>query len=465
MTTELLSYSIIPLLAALAIPFFGRRSFKLTEILSNVTLLAGLGNLMFIIFNPSNKLHNYETFSFDGFTILMLFTIYLVALSIVFFSTFFKVGDFNKNAFYPLIMISVSAMSSMVLSVDFFSLYIFMEALAVTSFALIACEEKKSGIEAAIKYLLLTFPASALILIGLAIMLFANGSLYFDISMQNASPAVFSALAFIVLGFAIKAGLFPFHFWTPDAYQGAPATVSAYLAGIVTKVSGMYAIIKICTLLKVMGPASFKISSPLMLIGVATLIFGSIAALAQKDFKRMLAFSSISQMGYIVAGAATLNPIGILGAILHLFNHATFKTSLFLNSAAIEKSAGTTNMKKLSGLEKNMPVTSWTSVIAIFSTAGLPPLSGFWSKLLIILALWVAAPKPYAILALIFSIVTLAYFMLLQKNVFFGKPKEELKEVKEASVYMLIPVIVMCLIIVVSGIFFPFVFEFFEKTL
>ncbi|GAB4031692.1 MAG: proton-conducting transporter membrane subunit [Elusimicrobiota bacterium] len=468
MTTELLSYSLIPLLAALFIPFLGRRNTRITEVLANVTLLAGLANLSFIIFHPHNRANDYSTFSFDGFTMLMLFTIYLVALCVVFFSSVSRMGEFNRNAFYPLIMISVSAMSSMVLARDFFSLYIFMEALAVTSFALIACEEKQSGIEAALKYLLLTFPASALIIVGIAIMTFISGSLYFDmstVSVWNASPAGFVALALIVLGFSIKAGLFPFHFWTPDAYQGASASVSAYLAGIVTKVSGMYALIKICMMLRIMGPSALKISAALMFIGVATLIFASIAALAQKDFKRMLAFSSISQMGYIAAGAATLNPIGILGAILHLFNHATFKTTLFLNGAAIEKSLGTTDMRKMGGMEKNMPFTSWTSVVALFSTAGVPPLSGFWSKLLIILALWVTGAKTFAVLALLFSIVTLAYFMVMQKKVFFGRPKEEFREVMEAPFPMLAPVVLMSLIIVFSGIFFPYVFEFLEKTL
>ncbi|MEW5951331.1 MAG: NADH-quinone oxidoreductase subunit L [Elusimicrobia bacterium] len=465
MTTELLSYSLIPLLSALAIPFLGRKNRKITEILANVTLLAGLANLAYMIFHPMNRNSGYAVFSFDGLTMSMLFTIYLVAICCVFFASVSGMVKSEKNSFYPLVMISVSAMSSMVLAKDFFTLYIFMEALAVTSFALIASEEGTLGIEGAIKYLLLTFPASALIIIGISLMLLAGGSLRFDIMSQSFSTAHFAALAFITLGFAIKAGLFPFHFWTPDAYQGAPAAVSAYLAGVVTKISGMYALVKICMAVRLFGENAHAISSSLLLAGVITLVFASIAALTQKDMKRMLAFSSISQMGYIAAGAATLNPIGILGAILHIFNHATFKTVLFLNSASIEKSVGTTDMRKMGGLEKNMPFTSWTSIIALFSTAGVPPLSGFWSKLLIIISLWITGFKFAAVVALIFSIVTLAYFMTMQKKVFFGKPKEELKEAKEASPSMLAPAVLMSLIIVFSGIFFPYVFDFLEKTL
>ncbi len=465
MTTELLSYSIIPLLSALAIPFLGRTNRKISEIIANVTLLAGLANLAYIIFHPMNRNSDYAVFSFDGLTITMLFTIYMVALCCVFFASASHMVKAEKNAFYPLIMISVSAMSSMVLARDYFTLYIFMEALAVTSFSLIAGEEGKGGIEGAIKYILLTFPASALILIGIAIMLMSGGTINFDMINSSPSTGNLAALAFITLGFAIKAGLFPFHFWTPDAYQGAPSAVSAYLAGVVTKISGIYALVKICMTIRLFGEPAKPVAFALLLAGVLTLIFGAIAALMQKDMKRMLAFSSISQMGYIAAGAATLTPVGIIGAILHIFNHATFKTSLFLNSAAIEKSAGTTDMRKMGGLEKNMPYTSWTSIIALFSTAGVPPLSGFWSKLLIIVALWVSGFKLAAVLALVFSILTLAYFMMMQKKVFFGKPREELKDVREASAYMLAPAFLMSLIIVLSGIFFPYVFEFLGKTL
>ena len=139
---------------------------------------------------------------------------------------------------------------------------------------------------------------------------------------------------------------------------------------------------------------------------------GAIAALRQKNLKRMLAFSSISQLGYIVLAAGLGTPLALIAAIFHLFNHATFKTVLFLNSASLEHSAGTSDMEKLGGMEHAMPWTSWTSVIALLSTTGIPPLSGFWSKLLIIIALWAGGAKVYAMLALLFSVVTLAYFMV-----------------------------------------------------
>ncbi|MEW6013393.1 MAG: proton-conducting transporter membrane subunit, partial [Elusimicrobiota bacterium] len=194
-------------------------------------------------------------------------------------------------------------------------------------------------------------------------------------------------------------------------------------------------------------------------------LIGAFGAMVQKDFKRMLAYSSISQMGYIILATATFSPLGIFAAVFHLVNHATFKTVLFLNSACVEKNTGTTNMEELKGLEKKMPYTSWTSVIALLSTAGVPPLSGFWSKVLIIIALWQSGNKYYAVIALIASILTLAYFMIMQKKVFFGKLSEKLTEVKEAKFQLLIPVITISIIIILSGIFFNRVYFYLEKII
>ncbi|MGC8728170.1 MAG: complex I subunit 5 family protein, partial [Elusimicrobiales bacterium] len=357
----------------------------------------------------------------------------------------------------------VSAMCSLVMSRDFFTLYIFMEAISVCSFALITSSNSKNSIEASIKYFFLTFPASVLIIFGISILMLNYGSFDFDtIKFTNINFLTVIALSMIIIGFLIKSGIAPFHFWTPDVYQGSYSPISAYLAGIVTKIGGIYAIIKISQILYNSG-ATYKISALLLFTGMLSVLIGAFGAMVQKDFKRMLAYSSISQMGYIILATATFSPLGIFAAVFHLVNHATFKTVLFLNSACVEKNTGTTNMEELKGLEKKMPYTSWTSVIALLSTAGVPPLSGFWSKVLIIIALWQNGNKYYAVIALIASILTLAYFMIMQKKVFFGKLPEKLTEVKEAKFQLLIPVITISIIIILSGIFFNRVYFYLEK--
>jgi multicomponent Na+:H+ antiporter subunit D len=466
MEKGLLAYLLIPLLSAVIIPFAARGRHKVADLLANATLLAGLVNLGWLALRPSMIANGFADIPGDGLSLLLVGAIYLVALCVTFFSAWFlEDGIPNRPAYYSLLLVSVSAMCGIVTTSDFFTLYVFIEVLAVTSFALIATDESTGGVEGALKYFFLTFPASALIIVGISIMMLTLGTLSYDglrVFMASDVPAwpVTFAAALMMLGFLIKSGVVPFHTWTPDAYQGAYSPVSAHLGGIVTKISGVYAIVRLATLLRFFDGRAQDLSGLLMFLGMLSIAVGALAALKQKDFKRMLAFSSISQIGYIVLAAGLGTPLAIMGAIFHLVNHATFKTVLFLNSASLEKAAGTTDMDKLGGMEHPMPWTSWTSVIALLSTAGVPPLSGFWSKLLIILALWESGLKFYAVLALLFSIVTLAYFMMMQKKVFFGVRKQAAETASEVSAPMLAPVLVMSALIVALGLLFPYFYSY-----
>ncbi len=466
MDKGLLAYLLIPLFAAVIIPFAARCRRKLADIIAAVTLLAGLANLAWLVLRPSVINGGFADIPGDGLSLLLVATIYLIGLCVTFFSAWFMDEELpNRPAYYSLILVSVAAMTGVVTTSDFFTLYVFIEVLAVTTFALITTDESAGGIEGALKYFFLTFPASALIIAGLAVLLLTLGSLSFEnlrIFMASdipSGPVTFGA-ALMLLGFLIKSGVVPFHAWTPDAYQGAYAPVSAHLAGIVTKISGVYAIVKLATLLRFFDGRAQGLSGMLMFLGMLSIAVGALAALRQKDFKRMLAFSSISQVGYIVLAAGLGTPLAIMGAVFHLVNHATFKTVLFLNSASLERSAGTTDMDKLGGLEHSMPWTSWTSVVALLSTAGVPPLSGFWSKLLIILALWESGFKTYAVLALLFSIVTLAYFMVMQRKVFFGLKTRAAENSPEVSAPLLAPVVLLSAVIVALGLLFPYFYTY-----
>ncbi|OGR60715.1 MAG: hypothetical protein A2X34_08450 [Elusimicrobia bacterium GWC2_51_8] len=469
MERGLLAYILIPLLSAIVIPFAARNKPRIADIIANVTLLAGLANMAYLLLNPSNIAESFSNIPGDGFSLLMVFTIYLVALCVVFFSAFFAGPMANRQAYFCLMLISVAAMCGVVTTSDFFTLYIYIEVLAVTSSALITTDDTSAGLEGAIKYFLLTFPASVSIIVGLSLLLLSVGGFSFEnvkMFMSAGSPdgAALFGIGLILLGFLIKAGVAPFHAWVPDAYQGSFAPVSTHLAGIVTKISGIYAIIRISMLMRFSEGEAQALAGTLMFLGMLSIAVGAIAALRQKDLKRMLAFSSISQLGYIVLAAGLGTPLALIAAIFHLFNHATFKTVLFLNSASLEKAAGTTDMDKMGGLEHAMPWTSWTSVIALLSTAGIPPLSGFWSKLLIIVALWAGGAKVYALLALLFSIVTLAYFMVMQKKIFFGK-KSAAAGISEVSAPMLAPVVLMSAVIVAVGLLFPYFYAYLVETI
>jgi len=170
----------------------------------------------------------------------------------------------------------------------------------------------------------------------------------------------------------------------------------------------------------------------------------------------MLAYSSISQMGYIVMALGGEPTLAVLAAGLHFFNHTISKAQLFANAAAVEAQLGTRDMDRMGGIAARMPVTGATSAVATLSIAGLPPLAGFWSKLLIVIALWRAGQQVFAVIAILTSLVTLAYFLSMQRRVFFGKTLPEWESVREAGAGMLIPVIVLAAITIVVGVGFPF---------
>ncbi|MDD2752341.1 MAG: proton-conducting transporter membrane subunit, partial [Candidatus Omnitrophica bacterium] len=263
------------------------------------------------------------------------------------------------------------------------------------------------------------------------------------------------ALGLFICGFFIKAGLVPFHGWLPDAYSSAPAPVSIFLAGIVTKTTGVYTLIRIFISIFGFSGQSVRI---LLLVGVVSVVIGAIAAIGQKDFKRMLAYSSISQVGYIILGLGCGSALGLAGAILHIFNHAIFKSLLFVNSAAVEAQTGKTNMEEVSGLGEKMPVTCVTSVLGSLSCAGIPPLAGFWSKLLIILALWISGNYIFAGIAILTSVLTLAYLLSIQRRLFFIKSNaQDNSQIKEAGFGISLASLILAFISVATGIFFPFI--------
>jgi len=295
-----------------------------------------------------------------------------------------------------------------------------------------------------------------LLLLAIAVLMMLSGSTSFaaikSAYLTSHAPQLFMLAAglFLTATF-IKSGLIPFHGWVPDAYTAAPNSVSVLLAGVVTKVSGLYLLFRFFLSI---FPMDAHITKTFLFVGLLSAFLGAVLAMSQHNIKRMLAYSSISQMGYILLGLAA-PPLGIVGALFHLFNHSIFKAQLFLNAAAIEDRTGTLDMRELGGLGGKMPCTSVTSIIAFFSTAGIPPLSGFWSKLIIILALWNTSHHVAAGIALGVSLLTICYFLIMQRKVFFGKTIPSLEHVTEAGIGFTLPAFVLAAITVVTGLLFP----------
>jgi len=396
----------------------------------------------------------------DSLSLILLLSIGIVVFISLFVARELITDEAERGNFVSLLFVALIGMNATVMITDIFSLYVFIEITAVSSFVMIALQKDPLALEGAFKYFIMSAIATVMMLAAVALMLFISGGTSFSavsagLANSAGSGLTRTAIALFISGLFIKSGIVPFHGWLPDAYTCAPTAVSVLLAGIITKATGVYVLMRL--VISVFGIIP-PLQNILMFTGTLSIIIGALAALTQSDFKRMLSFSSISQVGYIILALGCGTPLALFGAAFHIFNHATFKSLLFVNAAAVEKQLGTLDMDKMGGLSSKMPVTGATSVVAVLSTAGIPPLSGFWSKLIIILALWNSGNFTYASIALLSSILTLAYFLTLQRKVFFGKLAGGLENVKEAGLNLIIPQVILAVLIIGVGLIFPFMF-------
>jgi multicomponent Na+:H+ antiporter subunit D len=359
-----------------------------------------------------------------------------------------------------LMLALIIGMNGLVMARDLLSVYIFLEITAVSCFVLIAIDRKVEALAGSFKYFILSGLATFAMLTANGLVFMRTGSLsfvYAQAAFVSNDFLVQLSLVLYVIAFCVKAGVAPFHGWLPDAHASAPNAVSVLLSGIVIKVAGCYLIIRMMSDVFYNQPA---IGQAFMALGAFSMVLGAFAAIGQSDMKRVLAFSSVSQMGYIVMAAGLATPLALIGAVIHIINHALFKSQLFVNAASVKEQTGTVQLDQLGGLAERMPVTGWTSIIALLSAAGVPPFSGFWSKLLMIMALVTAGQWVYAGIAVLMSLVTLAYFLILQRKVFFGKLRQGFEELTEARVSLLSTSVLLAGVTTLLGLLFPLVLVF-----
>ncbi len=402
-------------------------------------------------------------FTVDLISLFLMFCVGFVCLiSILNASETVRSG---KRGFFGVLMALMLGMNGMLLVRDMFSLYVFLEIVGVASFVLIAMFRTEEGLEGSFKYLTMSALATIFILTGLAFLFMENGSLdyagLYNVFVKETSSSKllldFIALLLLVSGFAIKAGAAPFHFWLPDAHQSANTAVSVLLSGIVIKIAGVYSLLVLSWRV---FPDVAVIHTAMAVIGLFTIFVGALFALRQSHFKRVAAYSSVSQMGYILLGLSAGGTLGLVGALLHVFSHAAFKTTLFTNAAALHERLDTLEMDEMGGIEKVMPVTGFSSVCAFLSCAGIPPFTGFWSKLVIMIALWQSGMKGAAAAALCASILTAAYFLRLQKKVFFGELPEKWNNIKEIGGSLKLGEVLLMVVNLGAGLCFPLVLMF-----
>lgn len=390
----------------------------------------------------------------DGLTVFMLVVVNLVSLLVTIFAISYMEKYTDKWKFHSLFMLMLTGMNGVIISADLFNLYVFLEVASISGYALVAYGVEPEDLEAAFKYAIMGALASIFILLGIALLYsYASTLNMADLSLALADKPKGILIGFVsvlfLAGFGIKSALVPFHAWLPDAHSSAPSPVSAILSGVFIKTLGIYALSRV--FFGVLG-ISGNILFLLMVLGLVSMIVGAILAIAQNDIKRMFAYSSISQIGYIIFAFGLGTPLAIFGGLFHLFNHAIFKSLLFLNAGAIEYSTGTRSLDRMGGLNARIPVTGFTSFLGSMSISGVPPFGGFWSKLIIIIAAVQSGQFGFALIAVFVSIITLAYYIKFQTFAFFGRLNETLAGVKEVPFSMKFSMMVLAIICVSSGI-------------
>jgi len=409
----------------------------------------------------------------DGLSQMLLVTINAIAFCALLYSWSYVQRFTGQPLYYALFMIMLAGMNAVVLAGDVFNVFVFMEVAVIASYALVAFGTERPELEAAFKYVVLGSVSSLFILLGIGLLYNLTGHLNMALIAARladlpTTSAVWLAAGCFIMGFGLKAAMVPFHAWLPDAHPSAPAPVSAMLSGVVIKAVGIYVLCRL--LFNVFGmasPAGKRCASVLMVLGALSMVIGVLLAAGQWDFKRLLAYSSISQMGYVVlavgAGAAvlasngsqTVAALAIFGGLFHVVNHAMFKSLLFLCSGSAEYVTGTRDLHQIGGLKRIMPTTAGCCRVAALSIAGVPPFNGFFSKLIIIIALALAGYWFLAALAALVSFMTLLLFIKVQRYALEGETPQRLRAARDVPAPMRVAMVGLAVACILLGVLVP----------
>jgi len=402
---------------------------------------------------------------YDPLAAFISLVINAVAFLVLMHSSFMVRNELpgREAAYYSVAMLLLAGFNGIIITGDLFNLFVFIEISSLAMYGLIAVGGGKAPF-AAFRYLIIGTIGASLYLLGVGFVYFSSGTLNMAdfaamLPQLGSNPSIQVALIMMVVGIAIKMAIFPMHGWLPDAYTTAPSTSSALIAPLGTKVSA-YVMIRI--LFFTFGAEFFSrqlvVGEVLAVLSCGGILFGSILAIAQKDLKRMLAYSSVAQIGYIGLGIGLANPLGFIGAVLHVLNHAFMKACLFLVAGNLIAKTGRSDITLFDDTyRKRYPWTMAAFTVAALSMVGLPPLAGFFSKWY--LALGTIHSSKWLFLAVILtsSLLNAVYFFRILEKVYMKNPAAS--EGKEAAIArdevrpsMLIPTLTLAVGLILFGI-------------
>jgi formate hydrogenlyase subunit 3/multisubunit Na+/H+ antiporter MnhD subunit len=447
---------LLPFIAGLLIFVLPKSIQKITGFFA---LLVTLANLVFAVFLFKKDIVTSVpwmgfgvnlSIRIDQFSSFIILAVAVFCFLITLYSITFMKDKNNSNQFFAYLLISLAMTSGAVIADNLVLMLFFWEGLMVTLFAMILIGSK-GAFKTAVKALVLVGVSDLCLMVGIGLTGRLAGTLTMSDINLNLTSLGGLAFIFLMIGAISKAGSMPFHSWIPDAAIDTHLPFMALFPAALEKLLGIYFLARIALEMFNLTPGSW-ISILMMVIGLITIIFAGMMALIQKDYKRLLSYHAISQVGYMILGIGTAVPAGIVGGLFHMINHATYKSGLFLTAGAVERQTGTTDLKKLGGLASKMPVTFAVFIITAASISGIPPFNGFFSKELIYDGA-LERGLVYYIIAVIGSFITAASFLKLGHAVYLGKSKDENIKVKEAPATMLVPMIILAAVCILFGVY------------
>lgn len=471
---------LIPLLTSFIIPLVGIIKgryyfyfFLLSLVASNVIASAVLYRVM-IYGQISYSFGNWTPpwgieYVINPLNAFIVSIVVFIALMVAIYS--YRLADHeieNKILFYTIFSLLVTGLLGILVTGDIFNLYVFLEITSLTAYTLLALGKDKNSLIASFDYIILGTISASFILLGIGYLYMVTGTLNMaDLAKLlpelYGSKVVITALVFFIIGFSIKIALFPLHTWLPNVYTHAPISIIPFIAGVVTKV-GIYAFIRV--LFTVFGYnfilKSIQVTSFLTYSSILAIAIGSVLALAQTDIRRMFAYSSISQIGLIIAGIGLGSKIALIGSLIHIFGHSLMKSCLFMVSGIVNYTGNGTKISSYIGINKKMPLISFAFALAIFSIIGLPPSIGFISKFYLTTAAVQQNNWLLAITVAGSTLLTLAYFWRIVELAFFNNDETVIKR-ESVPKSALIPAFLIALMCIFFGIYTAYIIEIIKK--
>jgi multicomponent Na+:H+ antiporter subunit D len=387
----------------------------------------------------------YKVDKLSAFVLLFVSGISSVTLVFARKSVYFEIAEDRIYLFYTMFLLAFAGLLGITITGDAFNLFVFLEISSLSSYVLISLGSSRNALTAAFRYLILGTVGATFYVIGVGLLYQMTGTLNIaDLSDRipelTNTKTILVALGFITVGVGLKLGLFPLHVWLPNAYAYAPSVVTAFLAATATKVA-VYVLLRVY--FTIFGYQVFDrlvVDEVLLALGLIAVISMSLVAIFQNNLKKLLAYSSIAQVGYMVIGISAVTVTGLTSTILHLFNHALIKGALFLSLAAIFLRIKSVKIDDMAGLGKTMPFTMAAFLLSGLSLIGVPLTVGFVSKWYLILATLEKDWWPVAIIILIGSLLSIIYVWKVIEIAYFKPTPEKSSKIKEAPISMLIPI-------------------------